>query len=169
MSGRERRRRRGDGGAGAELDPVGPHRPLDVLEPLLAEGREAAVELALEVVVGGARDHDPARLGELLEPGGDVDAVAVEVAVVLADHVAEVDADAEADALLLGHLRLALRHAALDRDRAGDRVDDARELAERAVAHELDDAAAVLGDERLDQLLAVRLEPGERAGPRRAP
>ena len=45
-----------------------------------------------------------------------------------------------------------------------DRVDDAGELAERAVAHELDDAAAVLGDERLDQLLPVRLQSGERAG-----
>ena len=38
------------------------------------------------------------------------------------------------------------------------------ELAERAVAHELDDAAPVLGDERLDQLPAVRLEARERAG-----
>ena len=34
---------------------------------------------------------------------------------------------------------------------------------EDAVAHELDDAPAVLGDERLDELLAVRLEAVERA------
>ena len=76
------------------------------------------VELAVEVVVGRARDHHPARLGELLQPGGDVHPVAVEVAVGLADHVAEVDADPEADALGLGHRRLALGHALLDRDRA---------------------------------------------------
>ena len=34
------------GGRGAQHDPVHPHRPLDVLEPELAEGVEAAVELA---------------------------------------------------------------------------------------------------------------------------
>ncbi len=51
----------------------------------------------------------------------------------------------------------------LDRDRACHRVDDAGELDQGAVAHELDDAAPVLGDERLDQLLAVGLEARERA------
>ena len=122
-----------------------------------------AAELAPEVVEGRAGDHDPAGLGELLEAGGDVHPVAVDV-LALDDHVAEVDADPEADALGLGHARLPLGHAALDRDRARDGVDDAGELAERAVAHELDDAAAVLGDERLDELPAVRLEARERAG-----
>ena len=76
------------------------------------------------MVGGGTRDHDPAWLRHLLEPGGDVDAVAVEVPVLLSDHVAEVDADAEADAVLLGHLCLALRHATLDRDRAHRGIDD---------------------------------------------
>ena len=52
----------------------------------------------------------------------------------------------------------------LDRDRAAHRVDHARELDQGAVAHELDEAAAVLGEERLDQLPAQRLQPGERAG-----
>ena len=51
----------------------------------------------------------------------------------------------------------------LDRDGAGDRVDGAGELAEDAVAHQLDDAPAVLGDERLDELLAVGLEAVEGA------
>ena len=77
--------------------------------------------------------------------------------------IAEVDADPEADAIGLGDGRLPLGHAALDRDRAGDRVDGAGELAEDAVAHELDNAAAVLRDERLDELLAVSLEAVERA------
>ena len=70
-------------------------------------------ELAPEVVEGRAGDHDPAGLGELLEPGGDVHPVAVDV-LALDDHVAEVDADPEADALRLGHRRLALGHATLD-------------------------------------------------------
>ena len=133
------------------------------LRLLLAEGRERAAELAPEVVEDRAGDHDPAGLGELLEAGGDVHAIAVDV-LALDDHVAEVDADPEANALGLGHARLPLGHAALDRDRARHGVDDGGELAERAVAHQLDDAAAVLGDERLGQLLAVRLEAIEGAG-----
>ena len=62
-----------------------------------------------------------------------------------------------------GDLRLALRHAALGGDGAGDRIDHAAELAERAVAHELDDAAMVLRDQRLDEALAVVLEALERS------
>ena len=38
------------------------------------------------------------------------------------------------------------------------------ELDQRAVAHQLDDAAAVLGDQRLDELLAQRLQARDRAG-----
>ena len=52
------------------------------------------------------------------------------------------------------HVPLATGHALLDRDRAGDRVDDAGELDQGAVAHQLDDPAAVLGDQRVDELLA---------------
>ena len=62
-----------------------------------------------------------------------------------------------------GMLALPLGRALLDQDGAPHRVDDARELAERAVPHKLDDAALVLGDERLDQLPAQRLQPGEGA------
>jgi hypothetical protein len=109
-----------------------------------------------------AREQDPARLGQGLEPRGDVDPVAEDVAA-LVDDVADVDADPEADALRLGDVLLALGHAALDRDRADDRVNGARELAEDAVAHQLDDTPAMLDDERLDQFLAVSLEAVEGA------
>ena len=57
---------------------------------------ERQVELALEMVVGGARDQHAAGLAQLLQPGGDVDAVAEQV-VALDHHVAEIDADAEHD------------------------------------------------------------------------
>ena len=48
-------------------------------------------------------------------------------------------------------------------DRAFDRIDHARELDQRAVAHELDHPAVVLGDQRLDELLAQRLQARVRA------
>ena len=81
------------------------------------------------MVVGGARDNHAAGLGELLEPGGDVDAVPVQIPVLLSDHIAEVDAYTEVDALFLGCLHLALRHATLDRHSAHRGVDDGGKLA----------------------------------------
>ena len=116
----------------------------DVLDPLRAHRREADRELARNLLAHPARDADPARLGQAFQPCGDVDAVPVDV-VALDDDVAGVDADAEADLLVLGDARLPLGHAALDGDGAGDRVDHAAEFAEHAIAHQLDDAAPVFG------------------------
>ena len=59
---------------------------------------------------------------------------------------------------------IALGHPALHRDRAGDGVDDARELDQHAVAGGLDDAAVVLGDLRIDQFAAMRSKPRQSAG-----
>ena len=55
-------------------------------------------------------------------------------------------------------------HAGLDRDGALHRLDHAGELDQRAIAHELDEAAVVGGDLRVDHLAAMGLEAGERAG-----
>ena len=105
---------------------------------MLAHRLEAERDLGLGVVVDGAGDADFSGLGEPLETRGDVDPIAVDVAL-LDDHVADVDADAERDAPVLGQLRLALGDALLDRGGALDRIDHARELDQRAVAHELGD------------------------------
>ncbi len=161
VEGRARRCR--GGGHPTIAHPVDPHGPLDVLEPALAHGDEAAVELAPQMIVGGAGDDDAARLGELLESRRDVHPVAIEVAVGVVDDIAEVDADPAAEALRLGHRILALGHSPLNEQGAAHRVDDARELDQGAVAHQLDDASLVLGDERVDQLLSQRLQAGERA------
>ena len=142
---------------------VDPHRPLDVLEPPLADIFELAVEPAAEVIVGGARDGHAARLAQLLEAGGDVHPVAVDAAL-LGEDVGQVDPDPEVDPLGPRHVTLALGDAALDGDRALDRIDHARELAQRVVAGEVDDPAAMLGDQRLEQLATARLEASERAG-----
>ena len=138
-------------------------RPGDVLDGLLAAIVEGDVELALDLLVDVRRDADAAGIGQFLKARRDVDAVAVDV-VALDDHVAQVDADAERDAPILGYLGVALGHAALDGDRAIDRVDDARELDQRAVAHQLDDAPAVVRDLGVDEFGAVGLQHVERAG-----
>ena len=50
------------------------------------------------------------------------------------------------------------------RRRAGHRVDDGAELDDEAVAHQLDEAAAVLGQERLQHAPPQLLQGRERAG-----
>ena len=67
------------------------------------------------------------------------------------DHFAEVDSDAELDALILRLAGVPLRHSALDIDRALDRVDDAGELRQKAVAHEFKNFATMLDDRWLDE------------------
>ena len=60
--------------------------------------------------------------------------------------------------------RLRSRHRALDRDGALDRVDDAAELDQRAIAHHLDDAAVARRDGRVERLAPDLPQRGERAG-----
>jgi hypothetical protein len=55
-------------------------------------------------------------------------------------------------------------NAALQRDRALDCIGRARELDQDTIAREPDHAAAVLGDERLDEVLAMGPEPRVRGG-----
>ena len=76
--------------------------------------------------------------------------------VALDDHVTQVDADAEAQPRIFVGARLACGHAVLPGHRAGDSFHHAGELDQQPVAHELDDAAAVIGDERL-QVLSAQL------------
>ena len=134
----------------------------DVLDLVLAQGLEGEVELAADVVVDRPRDQDAARLGELLQAGGDVDAVAVDV-LAIDDHVAEIDADAELEPVLRREGGVALAQGPLDVDGAGQRLDDAREVGQHAVARRADDAAVVLGDEPVDDL-AAGPQAGVRAG-----
>jgi hypothetical protein len=54
-------------------------------------------------------------------------------------------------------------HRLLHFDRTAHRIDDAGKLDQQAVAGGLDDAAMMLGDFRIDELAAQRLEAFERA------
>jgi hypothetical protein len=56
-----------------------------------------------------------------------------------------------------------LGHRQLHRDRAAHRIDDAGKFHQHAVAGGLDDAALVLGDLRVEEVAAQRLEAFERA------
>src|SRR3546814_15017562 len=70
----------------------------DVCSSDLAGVLEPIGQATADLVAGCPGQADAAGLGQALQAGRDVDAVAVDI-VVLVDDVAEVDADAEADAL----------------------------------------------------------------------
>ena len=146
-------------GGDAHLKRINADRPFDVLELGLAEIGDLHIEPAAYLAIGVLGQTDRARLCDPLQSRGDVDAVAHEVAVGLLDHVAEVDADAEHDAAVLGNAGIAFDHGVLNLDRAAHRVDDAAELDNAAVAGALDDAPMVDRDGRIDQIAAQRPEP----------
>ena len=75
---------------------IGAHRFGNVLEALFAQRLEGQAELVVGLIVRCSGDDDAARIAQSFQAGGDVDAVAVEI-VLVDDHVAQVDPDAEHD------------------------------------------------------------------------
>jgi len=147
---------------GRVANPVNPHWPSDVFDLLLAQILKDKGQPVAHVVVNSIGDQHPAGIGQSFDPSGNVDAVAIEV-VTLDDHIAEIDADAQFDAVVGADTNVPLGHRLLHRDRAPHRIDDAGKFHQQAVAGGLDDAAPVLGDFRIDELAAQRFEPFERA------
>jgi hypothetical protein len=78
--------------------------------------------------------------------------------VLLSNHVAEVDPDAEPDALLIGHLGLAVDHPALDLQSASHGVHHTGKFGQQPVAGVLYGTAPVFPDLRLDQLPEMRFQ-----------
>ena len=149
-------------GRDADLQRIDPDRLGDVLELGRAEIGDREIEPRLHLPIGVLGQADRAGLGDALQPRGDIDAVAHQIAVALLDDVAEMDADAKLDAAL-GHAGVALDHGVLHFDRAAHGVDDAAELDERAVAGALDHAPVMHGDGRIDQVAAQRPQPRQGA------
>src|SRR6516162_2448162 len=115
-----------------KIDTVDLDRPCNVLQVLTAEFAARDIDLAFNEVQHMARNADAAAGGDALEPGGDVDTVAEYVAIIF-DHVADVDAHPQFDALVGADLCITHSHAALNLDGAFYRIDHARELDEHAV------------------------------------
>src|SRR6516164_10245562 len=118
-------------------------------------------ELVAHLISYHPADADAAWFRQAFKARCDVDPVAEDV-VVVDDDVAEIDADPEIDAPFGAHAGIACGHLALHLDRATNRIDHARKLAEQTVARRVDDAAAVLPDLRVDNLPPQRLQRSER-------
>ena len=147
----------------ADFERIDPDRFGDVLELGRAEIGDREIEPPLDLPIGVLGQADRAGLGDALEPRGDIDAVAHQVAVGLLDDVAEMNADAELDAAFGRHAGVALDQAVLHFDRAAHGVDHAAELDEAAVAGALDDAPVMRGDGGIDQIAAQPPQPRQRA------
>ena len=96
-------------------------------------------------------------LGERLEPGGDVDAIAKDV-VAIDDHVAEIDADPQLETALGRDRVIDGVRCSLHLDGAVQRVDDARKIRQQAVARGADDPPVMRRDQRVDRAA----QPSER-------
>ena len=116
---------------------------------MAAERTVIEIELVPDLVVDGLRDADGARLGERLEPGGDVDAIAKDV-VAVDDDVAEIDTDPQFETALGRDRVVDGARCSLHLDGAVQRVDDARKIRQQAVAGRADDPPAMCRDQRVD-------------------
>src|SRR5262245_55424474 len=112
------------------------------------------------MLMHGVRDEYATRFGQCLKTHGDYDAIAIQIAP-LDHHIAEIDADAQYDALLLQHPLVCRRHPLLELDRTGDRIDRAGELDQYPVTHHLDDAAVMIGDHWLQDTFAPLFQCSE--------
>ena len=96
-----------------------------------------------------SRHADTANGTHRFQPSGDVHAVAMQVGPVCY-HVANVDADAEADAPVGGLVPIIHRDLLLDFYRAAHCAIDAVERNQQQIAAGLHHSAAVLADRRVD-------------------
>jgi len=138
----------------ADLQRIDADRFFDVLELRRPKICDRHVEPAADLAVGVLGQADRARLGNTLEPRGNIDAVAHEVAVALLGDVAQMNADAKFDAFVERDPRIALDHGVLHFECAAHRVDDVAKLDDAAIAGALDDAAMMHGDCGIDQIAA---------------
>src|SRR4029077_740615 len=133
---------------GRRKDAIGVYRVGDFLQRGLTDILEWNLDNLANLIVDGLRDANSSRLGKLLEANGNVYSGAVE-GVVLGNHVAQIDADAELHPFVLGDGNVALGNLVLDLDSAANGFDDARELGDEAVACAAEDATLMSGDRLL--------------------
>jgi hypothetical protein len=107
----------------------------------------------LDLTIGVLGETGRPGLGDALQPRGDIDAIAHEIAVGFLDHIAQMNPDAELDPSLGRQAGVALDHTDLDFDRAALGVDHAVELND-AAAGALDDAPVMPGDRAINQIAA---------------
>jgi len=134
----------------------------DVFDLLLAHILERVGKLVADLVAHHSRDAHASRFSQYLQTSRHIHAVAENI-ITLGDDVAEIDPNAEPDPPVFGHIGFMVEHCALGFYRAAYSIQYARKFHQHAVAGGLDDAPMVLGDLRIDELVAQRVETFEGA------
>ena len=104
----------------------------DILQTVLTDVLEWNFDDLANLIVDGLRDANSSSLGELFEANSDVHAGTVKI-VLLGNHIARINANAELHPSVLGDGRVALRNFALYLDSAANGLDDAGKLGDDAV------------------------------------
>ena len=133
----------------------------DVLDVLITQGRKGDRQTGADLIAHRPRQADPAGFGQRLEPGGDVDAVAVKVGS-FDDDVADMDADAEPHLFFGRAVGVLAGERLLHRDRAFDGIGGAGKIGDDAIACGVEDAAVVDRNELVEDR-PVGLQPTQRA------
>ena len=82
--------------AGVPVTAIGPHWLVDILQVLRTEILETHLDLALDVIIGCARNQYAARFCDGLQACRDVDAIPIEIAA-LDHYIAEINPNAQHD------------------------------------------------------------------------
>jgi hypothetical protein len=130
----------------------------NVLESLLSTRLEAQRHLVPDVINHGPRNANASSLGQLLEPGGDIDGIAVPV-VAFNDNIPKMYTHPNDDAFAVGNAFSAFGHPTLEGNRTFHSINNAGEFGEQPVTHQLEDAAEMLLDFGFEQLLTVGSQP----------
>ncbi|SFV07928.1 hypothetical protein SAMN05192541_113170 [Bradyrhizobium arachidis] len=126
------------------------HRLGDILQGMSADIVEPNLDLVPDIVIGGVRDDDAARLGEGFEAYGDVDPVAKDI-IISDDNITDVNTDAKFDPPILRHVGGLLSHTTLDFVGTSHGVDRACKLNKGPVSSILDDTSVMLRDFGVDK------------------
>src|SRR5688572_23561023 len=124
---------------------IGADRSRDVLECLLADILKEETDLSGGIFLHALRHAYPTRVGDPLQPGSDVDPIAVDIPILL-DDVADIDANTEFDLPVLIHIRIPLTHAGLHVHGAVDGIDHTGEIGHQTVAGVLENPAPMSGN-----------------------
>ena len=134
------------------MHPVDAQWTGDVLDLLLAQILKRERQLVTDLLVDRIGDEHTSRLCQGFEPGRYIDAVTIDPGLVV-NHVTQIDADAEPHTAMLGYCLVARRHDALELDCAFGRTDNTRKLGQNTVAGRVDDATAIVANQRQDHSL----------------
>src|SRR5258706_1476917 len=101
-----------------------PQADSNILEGLRSHIITGNLDLAPDLPIGIIGHADPARFGDALKAGSNVDAIAEDV-VVIENDITDVNPDAEFDPLIRWHGGIMLGHTALDFNRTAHRIQGA--------------------------------------------